>query len=134
MSQYASITDLYRYGLNEQARGDLPDSVLTTALVTASANVDGHIGERFGAPLAQWTEEVTEWVCSIAMFKLMTGPRGMSSESGDYVVLKDRHDGAMSTLRRVQAQDYTPQGLVPQTSSGIIGIQPLVLSNDARGW
>jgi phage gp36-like protein len=134
MSQYASIADLYRYGFREEARGDLADSVLTTALIQASSIVDSHLAQRFGAPLSEWTEEITGWVCRLATFELMTGPRGMSSESGDYVVLKDRYDATMSFLRRTQSQDYTPRGLVVQTSSGVMGIQPLVLSNDARGW
>ena len=135
MSQYASIADLYRYGFREEARGDLVDEVLTAHLVSASTVVDGHLGQRYGQPLSIWTNEVTHWVCQIATFTIMTGPRGVSEESPDIMSLKVSYDSAMQFLRRTQRQDYTPVGLTPLAApSGTMAHQPLVLSNDPRGW
>lgn len=142
---YASIPDLYLYGFREEARGDLTDAHLLAAIDKASTIVDGHLGQRFGQPLAAWTSEVTGWVAAIAVYDLMTGARGLSSDSPDYQVLLDRRTDALEFLRRAQRQDYTPVGLLPVTGPvGDTGIQPLVISfsvidasgrtGSNRGW
>lgn len=137
MSQYATIADLYRYGFREEARGDLVDEVLTAQLVSASGEVDGYFEGRYGTgstPLLAWGEQVTEWTVRIAVYKIMTGPRGMSSDATDYASLRAGYDDAHGMLRRVQRQDYTPIGVTTRTAQGSTGIQPLVLSNTPRGW
>lgn len=145
MSQYAAITDLFLYGFREEARGDLTDAVLNAALAARSTTIDGFLGQRFGFPLSTWSTEITQWCCWLAAFDLMTGPRGLSSDSPDYQVLKDRHDAAIDMLRRSQRQDYHPTGLIPLTAPpGTSGTQPLVISfsvidasgrcGDRRGW
>lgn len=137
MSQYATIADLYRYGFREEARGDLVDEVLTAQLISASGDVDGYMEGRYGTgstPLLSWGEQVTEWVVRIAVYKIMVGPRGIGSESPDYVSLRAGYDDAHALLRRVQRQEYTPIGLTVRSAQGASGIQPLVLSNTPRGW
>lgn len=145
MAQYASISDLYLYGFREEARGDLADAVLNAHLAAASTKVDGFLGQRFGRPLATWTDEVTMWVCSIALYTIMTGPRGIGAESPDYTTLKDRHDDAIRMLGKAQRQDYHPVGLVPVTAPpGTSATQPLVIkrvtvdtmggTGTSRGW
>lgn len=141
---YATISDLYLYGFREEARGDLADAHLLAALNDASSVIDGFLGQRFGKPLASWTPEITRWTVVLATFEIMRGPRGLSSESVDYQVLKDRADEVKDFLRRTQRQDYTPDGLVPVTGpSGTTGVQPLVISFSVdmagcqvtrRGW
>lgn len=145
MSQYAAIPDLYLYGFREEARGDLTDAVLNAALASASTTIDGFLGQRFGYPLTTWTDEIRRWCVWLAAFDLMTGPRGLSSDSPDYDVLKNRADAAIDMLRRAQRQDYHPTGLVPATPPpGTSGTQPLVISfsvidgngrtGSTRGW
>lgn len=144
MTQYASISDLYLQGFREEARGDLADSVLDAALSAASTLVDGHLGQRFGAPLTSWTPEIVQWVCAVATFQIMTGPRGLSSETPDYTVLRDRYEDAIKMLSRVQRQDYTPVGLVAVAPPGTSTLQPFVISSSvidangrrasSRGW
>lgn len=126
---YASISDLYLFGFREEARGDLTDAHLLAALDRASRVIDGHLGQRYGQPLATWTAEVTGWVATLAVYELMTGPRGLSSDSPDYQVLLDRRNGVIDFLRRAQRQDYHPVGLTPITApSGTSAQQPLVIS------
>lgn len=145
MTQYAAISDLYLYGFREEARGDLSDAVLNAALVSASTTIDGFLGQRFGYPLSTWTTEITRWTAVLATFELMTGPRGLSSDSPDYQVLQDRKNEVLDFLKRAQRQDYHPVGLVPVTAPpGTSGTQPLVISfsvidangrtGATRGW
>ena len=142
---YATIPDLYLYGFREDARGDLTDAVLIAALDAASVMIDGFLGQRYGQPLATYTSEITRWTVVLATFELMTGVRGLSSDSPDYAVLLDRRDSVLDLLRRAQRQDYHPVGLVPVTAPpGITGTQPYVFSSSVidasgrtgrnRGW
>lgn len=116
MSQYAAIADLYLYGFREEARGDLANAVLNAHLSAASTGpIDGHLGQRYGQPLASWTTEVTQWTAQIAAFT--TAPvRGIAVDTPDYQVLKGVFDNVMRTLGRVQRGDYSPVGLVPVTA------------------
>lgn len=146
MSLYAEITDLYLYGLPEEARGNIANSVLTANLQAASSTVDGYLVGRYGVgsmPLVSWSVEVTQWACWIAVYEIMSGPRGFSSEAGADSNIRLRWEDAHRMLSRVQRQDYTPVGLVPQGAQGSTAIQPLVLSWSAgldgcqvprRGW
>lgn len=136
MSQYAAIADLYRFGFPEEARGSLPDEVLTAEIVAASADVDGYLEGRFGAgstPLVQWSEQITRWVCHIAVFQLMI-TRGMGADSPDYQVLRDRRQDALTMLGRAQRQDYPLPGVTGRQAMGTTGLRPLVLSRCPRGW
>lgn len=145
MTQYATIADLYLQGFREEARGDLTDAVLNTALASASTTIDGFLGQRYGYPLSTWTDEIRRWCVVLATFELMIGPRGLSSDSPDYDVLRNRADAVIDLLKRAQRQDYHPVGLVPVTAPpGTSGTQPLVISFSAidgngtvgarRGW
>jgi phage gp36-like protein len=147
VSLYATLQDLFTYGLRQEARADIPNAVLTAALTAASSVVDGYLVGRYGVgsmPLTAWSVEVTQWVCWIAAYQIMSGPRGFSSE-GEDTNLRERHDDAHRMLGRVQRQDYTPVGLTPQNAQGSTGIQPLVISSSvvnlatgcragSRGW
>lgn len=137
MSQYATIPDLYLYAIPEEARGSLTDEVLTAALVSASADVDGYLEGRFGSgsmPLVSWTAQISEWTCWIAAYKLLTGPRGMGAASPDYQILRDRYQDALRLLGRAQRQDYPLPGVTARGAMGQTGLRPVVLSNRPRGW
>lgn len=126
---YASIPDLYLQGFREEARGDLTDAHLAAALDAASTTIDGFLGQRYGQPLATWTPEITRWTVVLAVFELMTGPRGVSDDTPDYQALLDRRTSVLDFLKRAQRQDYHPVGLTPVTApAGTSAQQPLVIS------
>lgn len=147
MSQYATIPDLFLYGLREEARADIPDAVLTASLVSASETADAYFRGRYGVgsvPLVSWSSEITRWVAWIAVYEIMSGPRGYSSEAGADSNIRLRWEDAHGFLGRTQRQDYHPT-LVPRNAQGATAIQPLVLSSSVvnlatgcrglnRGW
>lgn len=128
-SQYASIADLFLYGLREEARGDVPDSALTANLISASQMVDGYLVGRYGVgsvPLVSWGTEITMWTAWIAAYLVMSGPRGYSADAID-ANIRLRYEDARDLLRRTQRQDYHPI-LEARQAQGSTGIQPLVIS------
>jgi phage gp36-like protein len=148
VTQYATIADLFRYGLREEAAADIPRSILNAELAAASVVVDGYLVGRYGVgsmPLTAWSAEVTRWVCWMTAYALMSGARGYASEGDGDGNLRTRHDDAHHMLGRTQRQDYSPVGLTPQNAQGSTGIQPLVISSSvvnlatgcrgsSRGW
>jgi phage gp36-like protein len=129
VSQYAQISDLFLYGLREEARADIPDAVLTANLVSASAMVDGYLVGRYGVgsmPLVSWDTEITMWTAWIAVYLILSGPRGYAPNGADDNI-RQRYDDAKAMLARTQRQDYHPI-LVPRTAQGSTAIQPLVIS------
>lgn len=127
---YATIPDLYTYGIREEARATVPDAVLTSNLQAASEMIDGYLVGRFGpgsVPLASWGSEITTWTCWIAAYLVMSGPRGYSSESGIDPVIESRYQTARDMLARTQRQDYHPI-CTPQPARGNTATQPLVQS------
>lgn len=146
MSQYAQIADLFSYGLREEARADIPDSVLSANLIAASATVDGYLRGRYGEgsmPLLAWDTEITMWTAWIAVYLIMSGPRGYAANGVDDNI-RARFDDAHRMLARTQRQDYHPI-CTPRTAQGSTAIQPLVQSwsvvnlatgatGASRGW
>lgn len=147
MSQYATIEQFWQFGLPQTARGQLSDAEINAALVSASATCDGYFRGRYGdgsVPLVAWGEEVSTWVCWIAAYNLMTGPRGYNSAASADTNLRDRRDDAMTKLAETQRQAYHPT-LTPGTAVNTTGTQPLILSSSvidvasgrraaSRGW
>ena len=147
MSQYATIEQFFGLGLPETARGQLLDADITAALVAASSTCDGYFRGRYGqdsTPLISWGEEVSKWVCWIAAYELLSGPRGFNAAAGADVNLRDRYDLAIGYLAQTQRQAYHPT-LEPRPVVNTTGTQPLILSSSVvdlangrraatRGW
>jgi phage gp36-like protein len=127
---YAEIADLFVYGLREEARADIPDATLTANLGAASDMVDGYLVGRYGPgsmPLLAWGTEITMWTAWIAVYLLMSGPRGYSSESGIDPIIETRYRDAKEMLARTQRQDYHPI-ITPRSAQGTTATQPYVQS------
>ena len=127
---YATIADLFVYGLREEARATIPDATLSANLAAASEMVDGYLVGRYGPgsmPLLQWSTEITMWTSWIAVYLLMSGPRGYSSESGIDPIIEGRYRDAKEMLARTQRQDYHPI-VTPRSAQGTTATQPLVQS------
>lgn len=127
---YATLTDLFTYGIREEARATVPDAVLTNALQAASDMIDGYLIGRYGPgsmPLTSWGTEITTWCTWIASYIIMSGPRGYSSESGIDPIIESRFQTARDMLARTQRQDYHPI-CTPRSAEGTTAIQPLVQS------
>jgi hypothetical protein len=127
---YATIPDLFAYGIREEARGTISDVVLSSSLQAASEMIDGYLVGRYGVgsmPLVSWGTEITTWCCWIASYILMSGPRGYSSESGIDPIIESRFQTARDMLARTQRQDYHPI-CTPRSAQGTTATQPLVQS------
>lgn len=147
MSQYATIEQFWNFGIPETARGQITDDEVTAALVAASSTCDGYFRGRYGqesTPLISWGEEVSRWVCWIAAYDLMSGPRGYNPAAGADVNLRERYDLAIGYLAQTQRQAYHPT-LEPRDATGTQETQPLILSSSVvnlasgrhaanRGW
>jgi hypothetical protein len=72
-----------------QAFAGTPVKTLVPAVISASTK----------AP------EITRWTVVLAVFELMTGPRGLSSDTPDYQALLDRRTSVLDFLKRAQRVD-----------------------------
>lgn len=132
MSQYAEIADLFVHGMPATARGRLSDDELNGAIISASGTADSKIRGRYPLPLIAWGVELTKYVCWIAAYELLSGPRGYNPAAGADINLVDRYSRAIEWLDQVQRQaahpDITPSApQVPQYN------QPFVISSSVVG-
>lgn len=130
MSQYATVAEFFVYGLPASARGNLADADVSAALVAASGAADSYFRGRYGVdsvPLLAWDTDVTKWVCWIAAYDLLSGPRGYNAAAGADSNIRQRYDDAHVFLAMVQRQALHPS-VTPQPAAGTTDIQPLVSS------
>ena len=143
MSQYAQVADLFRHGFPATARGRLTDAELEAAIESASGTADSYLRGRYSLPLLAWGDELTKFVCWIATFELMSGPRGFAAGSGGDSNIESRNEQATTWLRGVQAKNTHPE-VTPSGGQSPSYDQPKVLSRSVisasgrtgttRGW
>lgn len=81
--QYATVADMTaRYSLNDLIKltnknelklTAINETVLNTALATASSTIDGFLAVRYTLPLSSVPESLTQAACSIARYALESG-------------------------------------------------------------
>lgn len=143
MSQYATIDQLFSYGMPREARSYLTDDVLNDGLVAASAVADSYLGGRYVLPLVTTGDEIPMYVCWIAAFIILSGPRGYNPAAGADPMIEGKHDKAVEWFKGVQAKNTHPTGLTPSPGQEPAYSQPRVLSRSflspgrygsTRGW
>lgn len=124
---YATLADLYALGgAPQEAYIDVDTLTQTAALASASENADDHMRARYSLPLIAWGTSITENVCRIAAYKLLTH-RGYANASGGDSNIRQQYDDAMAFFDRVQKQQAHPY-VVPQPNDTPDYQQPFVSS------
>ena len=128
MSSYAQIADLTTYGLPATAlqSPNLPVQVQQAALDDASAIADSYLRGRYSLPLLAWGTDLTQAVCRIAAYNLLS-VRGYNPAAAADVNIRDRYTDAIDWLNKVQRQAVHPN-VTPQPSQTPQYNQPFVTS------
>ena len=128
MSQYAQVQDLTTYGLPATAlqSPNLPVQVQNAALSDASDIADSYLRGRYSLPLIAWGSELTQAVCRIAAYNLLS-VRGYNPGASADVNIRDRYVDAIDWLNKVQRQAVHPN-VTPQPNQTPNFNQPFVTS------
>ena len=129
---YASIDDLYRFGLQPFSVQNVPMSNLIAELEAASRYADSKMRARYSLPLLAWDTTITMHVCRIAAYNILV-TRGYNPEAGADIAITQRHQEALEFFDGVERQRTHPN--VTQTPTSSPGVDmPQVLSGVSRGW
>lgn len=134
MSSYANATDDFpMFGLPSSAIAAVPPANVQAALDRASNLADGYIGAEYALPLKSWSSELTEAVCKIAAYELMS-VRGYNPE-GDGGNLRARYKDAIAWLTDVSKGAVAPPGIVGSDGEAEAADGVADMSSDPpRGW
>lgn len=144
MSQYATVADLFRHGMPPTARGNMTDAQLNAALVSASTTADSYLRGRYAYPLVAWGDDLRKYVCWVASYELLTGPRGMAPGAGADSNIGERNNLAIEWFQGVQRKAIHPD-ITPSDNQSPTYDQPFVVSSSVvdvstgrtaatRGW
>jgi phage gp36-like protein len=143
MSSYATLTDLTVYGLPATALGALSSTVQQAALDDASDIVDSYLRGRYVLPLLAWGTEITQAVCRIAAYNLLS-VRGYNPASGADENIRNRYTDSITWLSQVQRQAAHPNVTASQDTQNVqqqpnvTSFSVVSLGNGAvapnRGW
>lgn len=127
MSSYATLTDLVTYGLPATALANVPTATQTANINDASDVVDTYLRGRYSLPLIAWGTEITQAVCKIAAYQILS-VRGYNPASQADVNIRDRYLDTISWLGQVQRQAAHPN-VTPQPNQTPNYNQPFVISS-----
>lgn len=127
MSQYATISDLRRYGMPETAYPNIVDDDLNAGLVAASAEADGYLRGRYKFPLLAYGSQLPMYVCWIATYLILTGRRGYMAGTHADESIRLRYEDAREWLIGVQAKRIHPD-ITPSDGQSPTYDQPFVYS------
>ena len=138
MAQYATTTDFDTHGL---PLAKLPPSVTTdklnAALIAASAKADSYLRSRFTLPISSYGLDLTEAVCAIAAWSVLSGQVGFNPEAGHNVAIMTRKEDAIRWLEQISHGHAVPEGIVdssPSAGPGGPAAGAQAYSNPMRGW
>jgi phage gp36-like protein len=127
LSSYATLTDLVTYGLPATALANVPTATQTANINDASDVVDTYLRGRYSLPLIAWGTEITQAVCKIAAYQILS-VRGYNPASQADVNIRDRYLDTISWLGQVQRQAAHPN-VTPQPNQTPNYNQPFVISS-----
>jgi phage gp36-like protein len=130
---YATRTDLTSLGLPSAALTNVSTTAQDAALLSASARADSYLKARFTLPLTAWGQDLTEAVCHIAAWTILSA-RGFNPDQGADTAIRTRYEDAIRWLERIADDRATPTVTDSSTSVGGGGTAPRVYSSTARGW
>jgi phage gp36-like protein len=129
---YASIDDLYRFGLQPMSVQNVPMANLIAELEAASRYADSKMRARYSLPLLAWDTTITMHVCRIAAYNILV-TRGYNPEAGADVAITQRHQEALEFFDGVERQRTHPN--VTQTANPSQPVDlPQVITGVSRGW
>lgn len=138
---YATITQLYQYGLPQTAvAGIVDDTVLTAELEAASELADSYFRGRYNLPLISWGTDIVMHVCHVAAYNIMRN-RGFSPTAGSDATIERAYYEAVGYPDRpgsgwfpsVQRQAIHP-AVVETSTGGPTHPFPQIKSAKQRGW
>lgn len=130
-SAYATLDDLWDMGLPAAAMPNVTLNAQARLLLTASRMADTFLRDRYHLPLiCPYDPSLTMWVCHIAAYLILAGPRGFNPNNGSDVAVRMNYDDALKALRGVangQQQLCVKQSAPPSA-------QPELGTNPSRGY
>ena len=138
MSQYATAAEFDVYGILPLARPASIDSTkINAALIAASGRADSYLKSRFQTPITSWGVDLTQVVCAIAAFELISTTLLFNPESNENKTMTARFDSAIRWLEQVSAGRATPTNIVdsdPSAAPGGPASAARAFGNTRRGW
>lgn len=128
---YANLDHLDTLGLPVAALSSRTASQRAEAIAVASEKIDSKLGVVFDLPLVAWGADITECVCKIAGYDLLS-VRGFNPDGADQNI-RDRQNDAWRWLADVANLKAVPVGIVDSTAD-VDDAGIAVVSSPSRGW
>lgn len=127
---YATPVDMRAFGLPEAVLARMDPTDIEKALEAASSEADVELQRVFVLPLVVWPRVLTQKVCAIAAFELMTS-FGYSPQGGGIdTKIEDRAKEARAWLQRIGSLPGVQDSSTQTTAVG----SAVVYSLPPRGW
>lgn len=130
MIQYATEEEFAIYGLPSAAYPNIASETVLAHIGAASAKANSYIPSRYSPPLTAWGTDLTEAVCHIAAWTLLSHVRGASPDDPAMMAIMKSHDDAITWLRDVAA-GKAHLDIVETAPSAIAA--PRIVTREKRG-
>lgn len=106
-TRYASLADLYKYGIPLAALNGITTEEQEAALDAASAMADDYLADVVDLPLEpdSWSFSLRRYVAVIAAYDLLR-VRGFNPEGSDVLIVRE-YERAMKWLENVSSKDIS---------------------------
>lgn len=131
---YATLRELYRFGISENVQHDFDPDMLRDQLERASREADAMIGHRFDIPLRAYSKAWVGWICQMAGFFAMErrgwkpGDEGVEQARRFY----GQYKRAIDFIKAAQGYQITPDRELLNSDGDPSPAQ--VVSAPNRGW
>lgn len=114
---YATLTDFAKYGLSAARTAGIAniDSIIEAAILSRSSFADSFLSVKFELPLVSWSEILSQMICQIVAWDILSVHVGLNPESPDGTIWFQRYQEGINWLRDVskgaailEAVDSTP--------------------------
>lgn len=127
MTAYGTPTDLEDMALPAAALSTLTTAQKEKALEAASRLADSYFRENWGVPIANPNAALTDAVCAIAAWRLMSR-RGFAPDAPDSN-LRTAYEDAIKWLEKCQKRECIPFDETDDATPSVGESQPLVTSD-----
>lgn len=132
-ASYATLTDLYTYGLSLAACGNVTTTQQQQLLDSASETAESYMSARYAMPiLTPYPHDLIEKVCHLAAWNILN-LRGFNPAAAADINIRDRMVMATAWLEGVERQRIHPK--VVESIAPSPGFpSPLIVSQPLQGW
>lgn len=120
---YATLQQLTDLGANERQLGGIAVEARTSALASASAQIDSYLSRVFKLPLLAFGVELARAAAVIAAWDLIS-VRGFNPETSQGQLLKERYDDVVTWLGKISEGKVKPAWPDTKTESGFNPTKP----------